>query len=98
MKAKFTRSDSTAKRFTKSKQLSFKLLVKKITLKRNVFRLRPPSYSDNLAQLISKIDFSEFDDKKQNQAEKKKPQNGDDLKTEAITARKFYQSIHEKVR
>jgi hypothetical protein len=51
-----------------------------------------------LAQLISKIDFSEFDDKKQNQAEKKKPQNGDDLKTEAITARKFYQSIHEKVR
>ncbi len=53
------------------------------------------SYSDSLAQLISKIDFDNLNEEKTSETTQ---QQKSTEKGEIITARKFYQSVQEKVK
>lgn len=65
---------------------------------------RPLNQSENLAQLISKIDFTaDIDDEKEDKEKQNEKsdtaQASKDLdKDDTISARKFYQSIYEKIK
>ena len=60
------------------------------------------SQSENLAQLISKIDFTtEIEDEVKDETEKSEldiQTKPDSDKEETVSARKFYQNIYEKIK
>ena len=56
----------------------------------------PLTYSENLAQLISKIDFGEIEESGKKKLSESAQKSQD--KNEIITARKFYQNIHERIK
>jgi hypothetical protein len=88
------------KKFTKSKNI-FLLPYLRLTYKFILFIIRPLNQSENLAQLISKIDFTGeiFDGDKDRDEKIDASQAPKDLdKGETISARKFYQNIYEKIK
>ena len=68
-------------------------------------KYRPLSYSENLAQLISKIDFlSEINEKNWDDANKNKDESNEiieldnDTNQNGISSNRFFQSISEKLK